>query len=217
MTWFEVLLEGESDVPAVREILTRRFGLVENQNFRLHPHRGKGSLPTRPLSAPDPRQQTLLHQLPAKLRGLSFLGGHACVLVLLDVDRDSCSELLAGLQKMLSQLPKRPERVLFRLAIEETESWFIAEPSAIRKAFPRAKTNQIAQIEPDSIVGAWEQLARALDISPDKVAGVDKLNWAERISPHLDLAAPRSPSLRKFIQGVARTISECQAHEAERV
>ena len=31
--------------------------------------------------------------------------------------------------------------------------------------------------------------------------------WAERISPHLNLKEPRSPSLRKFIEGINREVS----------
>jgi hypothetical protein len=45
MIWFEVLVEGASDLPAVRNVLTRHFGLVENEQFRIHRHKGRGSLP----------------------------------------------------------------------------------------------------------------------------------------------------------------------------
>lgn len=38
MIFFEILLEGTSDVPVVKEILTRRFLLKEGVNFRIHPH-----------------------------------------------------------------------------------------------------------------------------------------------------------------------------------
>jgi len=87
MTYFEVLVEGASDVPAVREVLVRRFGLVEGQDFRIHPHKGRGSLPANPLVRPDPRHQGLLHQLPAKLQGFGrYLGHEACVLVVVDAD-----------------------------------------------------------------------------------------------------------------------------------
>jgi hypothetical protein len=115
MTWFEVLVEGTSDVPALREVMTRHFGLVEEVDFRIHPHRGRGELPANPRARPDPRQQTLLHQLPAKLQGFSHLGAGACVLVVVDVDDTPCAKLLSDLQAMLAVLPKKPERVLFRM------------------------------------------------------------------------------------------------------
>ncbi|MFA7281854.1 MAG: DUF4276 family protein [Sterolibacterium sp.] len=208
MTWFEVLVEGASDVPAVKNVLTRRFGLIENVNFRIHKHKGRGGLPNDLLGEPDPKQQTLLHLLPAKLRGWSYFDDDACVVVLIDADNDPCHDLLAQLNAMLAQLPKRPPRVLFRLAIEETESWFIADMNAVSTAYPKARTQKLRRIAPDDIVGAWEELATALGIAPSTVTGADKYVWAERISPHLNLEEPRSPSLRKFIEGIGRELSQ---------
>jgi hypothetical protein len=207
MTWFEVLVEGASDVPAVRDVLTRRFGLIENVNFRIHRHKGRGSLPGDLLGQPDPKQQTLLHQLPAKLKGFSHLGEDACVVVLVDADSDPCHELLAQLNSMLARLPKRPPRVLFRLAIEETESWFIADIDAVARAYPRARMPRLRRIVADDIVGAWEELAAALGVKTTQVTGADKYVWAERISPYLDLETPHSPSLRKFVEGISLEVS----------
>ena len=204
MTYFEVLVEGGSDVPALREVLVRKFGLIEDQDFRIHPHKGRGNLPANPLARPDCGQQTLLHQLPAKLRGFSYLGDDACVVVVVDVDDTPCKKLLADLKSMLRRLPKKPRRVLFRLAIEETESWFIADEDAVKKAFPRAKTQRIRTTAPDAIAGAWELLADALKIKRNEVTGADKFAWATAITPHLNLDNPRSPSLRKLIEGVNR-------------
>ena len=53
MIRLEVLVEGASDVPAIKEVLQRKLGLVENAQFRIHPHRGKGKLPANPLKKPD--------------------------------------------------------------------------------------------------------------------------------------------------------------------
>lgn len=203
MSYFEVLVEGGSDVPALREILTRKFNLEENVHFRIHPHKGRGRLPANLLAQPDPKHQALLEQLPAKLRGFGrYLGESACVLVVLDADDTPCDELVAALQAMLEQLPTRPQRVLFRLAVEETESWFIADENAILAAFPKAKVQKLRNIEPDAIVGAWEALADVLKVNKDTVTGADKHTWATAIAPHLDLDNPRSPSLQNLIAGV---------------
>ena len=206
MTWFVVLVEGASDVPAVREVLTRRFGLKEEEHFRIHPHQGKGKLPTNPLARPDPKQRQLLHQLPAKLRGYAkSLVPNSVVLVVVDCDDTPCTELLADLNRMLTALPERPARVMFRLAIEETESWFVADPNAVKRAFPRANVAALRKIQPDAIVGAWERLAEAAGL-PTRSSGADKLRWASQICPHLDLETPNSPSLEKLISGVAREL-----------
>jgi Domain of unknown function (DUF4276) len=202
--WIEVLLEGASDLPTVREVLCRRFNLTEGEHFRLHPHRGKGSLPANPLKTPDPKRTGLLDQLPAKLRGYSkSLDQEALVLVVVDVDDDKCIELLASLHTMLKKLPAHP-KVLFRLAIEETESWFIADYEAVKAAFPKAKITNLKKLAPDAIVGAWEQLAQALGTDRNTVTGADKFIWATAIAPKLNLIEPKSPSLRKLMEGIER-------------
>ncbi len=208
MTHFEILVEGAADVPMVREIMARRFGLVEKQDFRIHPHKGRGSLPANPLANPNSKHRGLLDQLPAKLRGYSHLGEDLCVLVLVDVDDTPCQDLLKALNAMLVVLPRKPKRVLFRLAIEETESWFIADTDAVRAAYPKAQWQHLRGIEPDAIVGAWERLAESIGVSVQSVTGRDKYEWAENIAPHINLDKPISPSLNKFIAGVERELAE---------
>ena len=115
MTRFEVLVEGASDVPVVREVLQRRFKLIEGEHFRIHPHQGKGQLPANPLARPDRNKRQLLSQLPAKLRGFAKSDPEAVVLVVVDADKTPCAQLLADLNGMLAQLQVRPARVLFRL------------------------------------------------------------------------------------------------------
>ena len=201
--WMEVLVEGASDVPAVTEILTRRFGLRAGEHFRVHPHRGKGKLPANSLARPQPKHQGLLDQLPAKLRGYAkSLTPGSLVLVVVDVDDEPCQDLLKALKQMLDSLPQKPE-VLFRLAIEETESWFISDLQALELAYPaRVKKSVLKGIAPDQIVGAWERLAQALGMDLREISPVSKHDWATKISPHLDLVNPPSPSLAKLIQGV---------------
>jgi hypothetical protein len=207
MTHFEVLVEGGSDVPVLREVLTRKFGLQQDIDFRIHPHKGRGRLPANPLAKPDPKQSTLLGQLPAKLRGFSWLGDDVCVLVVLDVDDDICTALLQSLHDMLQKLPERPKRVLFRLAIEETESWFIADRDAVSQAWPKAKTQKLKDIKPDAIVGAWEALAEAIGKKRNEVTGRDKYQWAETITPYLNLDSPISPSFKKLIDGIDQQLN----------
>ena len=201
MIFLEILLEGDSDVPAIRNILERRFNLTEGENFRLHPHRGKGRLPSNPLSRPDPSQRGLLDQLPAKLRGYHYLPEGYCVVVLVDADRDDCRTLKRELVELYAALPAKPSCVLFRIAVEETESWFLADGEAIRNAYPRARLNRLPN-QPDIVIGAWEKLAEVLGKKPQECYGADKIEWATNISPELALISPRSPSLRAFVNGI---------------
>lgn len=205
--FIEVLTEGASDVPVVREVLSRHFGLNEHDDFRIHPHWGRGKLPANPLSRPDPKHRGLFDQLPAKLRGFGTWMDEQClVLVLADVDNNDCVQLLAELNALLLSLPTKPPRVLFRLAIEETESWFLADTNAIKEAFPKAKLALIKNILPDAQIGAWEKLAECLGHKPSNGAP-KKIHWAEQIAPHLNFDAPFSPSLGKLILGLKRELN----------
>jgi hypothetical protein len=196
MTHFEVLVEGLSDVPVVNAIFLRRFPDV---TLRVHPHQGKGQLPSDVFAKPDPKQRQLLHQLPSKLRGYRHtLQSNDVVLVLCDADKDKPDELLKALNGVLDKL-KPKYRVLFHLAVEETESWFIADYDAVKKAYPSARIAPLKNIKPDAIVGAWEKLAEALGEKGEQ----RKIEWATRISPYLNVDKPVSPSLKKLIDGVA--------------
>ncbi len=206
MKFLEILVEGSSDVPTVKEILQRKFGLRESDHFRIHPHQGKGNLPDDPLSRPDRRQQGVLDQLPAKLRGYgkSLVGLDCLVVVLVDADGEDCKDLKARLLRLYDDLESKPPSVLFRIAVEETESWFLADREAVKARYPKARLNKIPDVAPDSIVGAWERLAEALGRKPTHCSGADKVQWASMIAPHLQLDDPRSPSLRAFIDGLSK-------------
>lgn len=205
--FFEILIEGSSDVPVVKEILSRQFNMRDGIDFRIHPHRGKGELPQNKLSRPDPKNRGLLDQLPAKLRGYSYLPEGYCVVVLVDSDSNDCRELKASLVDLYQSLDKRPRCILFRIAVEEIESWFLADREAIIKAYPKAKIQKIHNIPPDSIVGAWEHMAEVLNRKPQDCDGGDKIEWATKISSHLDLNQPRSPSLKAFVNGIDRLMA----------
>ena len=197
-----VLVEGTSDLPTLREILTRKIGLTGGSDFVIHPHRG--SIPANPNDVPSPREQQLLSLLPSKLRAYGKNSPEHAVVVVVDADRDDCHALKQSLLTLYQSINPRPEKVLFRIAVEEMESWFIADTNAVLQAHPTAQIANLAAIAPDSIVGAWEELAKALGLDPAKCSGADKEEWAKDISPHLNLDAPMSPSLKALISGLER-------------
>ncbi|MFZ4575665.1 MAG: DUF4276 family protein [Phycisphaerales bacterium] len=209
MRFIEVLCEGSSDVPAIREVLTRRFKLTEGEHFNIHPHRGKGKLPAPAdwRKKPEPGNQTLLAQLPIKLKnmGRQTQGGfEVAVVVVVDADRDDCRQLKKELVDLYAALPTKPPTVLFRIAVEETESWFIADPKAVRKAYGKAAIDQLSRHDPDAVCDAWERLAESLRLDPAACRGREKTEWAIAISPHLDLDEPKSPSFAALISGILR-------------
>lgn len=200
---FHVLVEGSSDEPTVKEIMTRKFGMVHGSQFQVHPHGGKGELPDDPNAKPAEMDRTLLGTLPAKLRGYAGSGDSTCVVVLLDQDDDDCAALLNGLKAMLGQLSKRPANVLFRIAMEEIEAWFLADRKAVKAAYPTVSFDGVPRSNSDLIDDPSDVLAKCLG-EPLPSTGQVKATWAENIAPKIDLDKPKSPSLRKFIEGVGR-------------
>jgi len=197
-----VLVEGTSDVPVVREALVRGLGRVQGTDFQVFWHKGKGRLPANPLGPPPARDETLLGQLAAKLRAFGKNDPRSPVVVIVDADRDDCLALKASLVTMLGGLPYRPRNVIFRIAVEEMESWFIADTTAVQRAYPAVNLGVLSAIAPDAAVGAWEHLAQALGLNSGLCTGADKEDWAKAISPHLVLANPPSPSFATFIKAL---------------
>lgn len=213
----EVLVEGASDEPVVREVLKRHFKLSEHRHFKVHPHRGRGQFPD-PLQPQQLVHPGLLNQLARKLAAYgNSLTSEDWVLVLLDLDDDNCVDLLAQLKQLLRTLPNKPPNVLFRLAIEETESWFIADFEALKAAFPDRPLSKLKQkkIVPDAIVGAAERLAEHLGIKPDQLTGTQKRKWALQIAPHLDFDTPCSPSFSKFLSDIENQIALIAAQKTK--
>jgi hypothetical protein len=211
MRYIEVLCEGSSDVPAIREVMTRRFRLIEGEHFRIHWHQGKGKLPEKAhrLKKPDRANNSLLHQLPVKLKNMgrqTVSGFEVAVIVVVDADNDNCVELKNELLGLYNELPSKPPRCLFRIAVEETESWFIAEPAAVKKAYPATDTAMLSKIPKDDVCGAWESLARAIGVEPTACGGGEKTEWAAAISPHLNLTRPQSPSLSALVHGIDKIL-----------
>lgn len=201
-----VLLEGDSDVPVVREVLSRKFQLREKIDFTLHPHSGKGSLPVDVLGPPPPRARSLLELLPATLRGKH---NTSVVIVLIDLDGDDLNLKRAELIQMLRMLPMRPPVVLFCFAIEEIESWFLSDLNALRAAYPgRVRAKLLRGYQPDSVVNSWELLASVLGFDSEKSGPISKVQWAEKISPFLNMNEPRSPSFQKFLISIAENLGK---------
>jgi Domain of unknown function (DUF4276) len=202
-----VLVEGESEEALLRGWLPRF--LPPCHTFNIYKHRGKGRLPRDPVRVPDIRREGLLDQLPAKLRayGKALNPETDRLLVLVDADDDPCLELKARLLETLESCDPRPV-VLFRLAIEETEAFYLGDPQAIRRAFRQAKLQRLKGYVQDSVCGTSELFQ---SIIGDPV--VDKPRWAERMAPYLGTAwkgndANRSPSFRQLCKGLLTLVGE---------
>ncbi len=195
-----ILVEGPAEAALLRGWL-RRF--LPGHTASIIEHRGKGRLSADPAKPPDPRREGLLDQLPAKLRayGRSLDPTTDRLLVLVDLDKDDCSELKRRLVRALEPCDPQPV-TLFRIAIEETEAFYLGDPDAIRRAFPKSQLSKLKSYEQDSICGTWEVFQQVVQ---EKLE--DKVGWAEKMGKQLGTSwegseANRSPSFRQFCKAL---------------
>lgn len=203
-----ILVEGPSE-KALLDVWFPRF--LPGHRHHVIVLEGRGKLPLDIDVPPDPKQRTLLHQLPAKLKAFGRTLDPATdrVLVLLDLDTSDRDELEQRLNTLLTAVAARGSapNALFRLAIEEVEAFYLGDPPAIRAAFP-CNERKLRAYRQDSICGTWE-VFQAVIAAPVE----DKVGWAERIAPHLGTAfdgpdANRSPSFRQFCLALRQLAGE---------
>jgi hypothetical protein len=192
-------VEGKSDKIFVDAWAPRAF---KDHAIVTHSHQGKGSLPKDPMAKSDPKRRGLLDQLPAKLRAFAESGDpqDSAVLVLIDADAENCIELKQQLLKMAEGLNPKPN-VVFRIAVEETEAFYLGDLKALKLAYPEADMVKARKYAPDSICGTSELFGQIVHDG-----GLNKVTWAEKMGqimavvPHQN----RSPSFRAFHAGIAK-------------
>jgi hypothetical protein len=208
---FEILVEGQTEVTTLSSgILNQILGAYgEPHTWKIHKHRGIGKLPANLVTEPKPNDQTLLHNLPDRLRAYGkSLRSDQVVVVLVDLDnRPDCKAFKRDLLEILNVCQPKPN-VTFRIAIEELEAWFLGDQEAIQSAYPNAKLDILKNYQQDSICGTWELLAKA--IHPGGLGALqnkgkrspltleEKRKWAAKITPKMDVNKNLSPSFCCF-------------------
>lgn len=212
----EILVEDSSGEALLQILLPQLLGpLGQPHTWRLHSYKGIGRIPPDLANRPDPAKRILLDQLPRLLRGYGKTRGIDAVVVVIDADKRDCAALLTDL-KVAATASNPSPRTLFRLAIEEMESWYLGDRIALLTAYPRAKKNILENYEQDSVCGTWELLADAT--YPGGVAAIKKAGWplpgqvkhefAKKIGPLMDPNRNTSPSFGKLREGLRRLLLE---------
>lgn len=199
-----VLVEGPSE-QALLDPFLRRFQPAHSHT--VHVHQGKGKLPSNFAATPDPKHRGLLDQLPAKLRayGRTLNPALERVLVLVDADQEDCEELKKRLLALEASCDPAPT-VLFRIAVEETEAFYLGDKKAVSKAFGVFKNGPYNHYVQDSVCGTWEVFQTVI-AAPYEA----KVHWAATIAPYLSTATSgkqlnRSPSFVHFLRAL-RTLA----------
>lgn len=204
----EICIEDASGQKFLEHMLPKLLAAGE-ATWRVHGYKGVGRLPQNLTAASRPKKKTLLDKLPMLLRGFARTPGIDAVVIIVDTDDHDCNVFLNELNGVVANIHPAP-RVLFRLAIEEMEAWYFGDQEAIRTAYPSAKDAQLQAYVGDSVCGTWERLADAiftggaakLKSEGWPASGMAKCEWAERITPHMDVDVNISPSFKKFRDGI---------------
>jgi hypothetical protein len=92
--------------------------------------------------------------------------------------------------------------VINRIVIEELESWYFGDWTAVRTVYPRVAatiTSQASYREPDTIKGGtWEAFERVLQKAGYFKGGLRKIEAARAIAPHMDPTRNTSRSFQIF-------------------
>jgi len=205
----EFLIEDQSGKIAL-ELLIPKI-LNPEITYRIIPYRGIGHIPSNLNKSIEPRKRALLNMLPRLLRGYgrtfaAYPNDYVAAVVLVcDLDSNDREAFLTELNRVLTSCNPRPT-TRFCLAIEEGEAWFLGDFDAIRVAYPRVKEAVLRSYANDSICGTWEKLADAiypggsasLSSKGWQTVGLEKSNWAKKISPEMNLDVNLSPSFNYF-------------------
>lgn len=185
--------------------------------WKLHPFKGRGKISKTIKTKANPQSRDLLSNLPSLLSAYAKNPGIDAVVVVLDTDKDNCTELLSDIKTLVNTV-NATNKTLIRLAIEEMEAWYFGDRAALLKAWPKAKINVLNQYKQDSVCGTWERLADAIykdgsaalirkkkagEINPGEL----KCKWAEQIGPLLNPDNNISPSFIKFRDGVRKIVA----------
>ena len=206
---FEILVEDQSGKKLLEILVPKIIG--EDHTINIHSYKGIGHIPKNLGNNSDAGKRLLLNQLPKLLRGYGKTFANypddypATVILVCDLDNECLKTFRQTLFNILNACNPQPA-TRFCIAIEETEAWLLGDIHAIKTAYPKAKDAVLNAYVNDSIGGTWERLAdavysggsAALSAKGWQAVGAEKSQWAEKITPHMDIANNASPSFAWF-------------------
>ena len=200
---YEMLVEGQCELTTLSIIMPNILGEYRVRNtWKIHKHQGIGKIPDNPETV-NAKDRSLLGQLPAKIKAYDKVADpNRVVVVLIDLDGESQDEMIASLESLVPDGSSM--NIKFCFAIEELESWFMADKDAILAAYPKANEQIHSTYTQDAICGTWEILSRVIGSNAttlpkrDRRVLMEKYEWAKKIAPHMDIESNLSPSFQHF-------------------
>ena len=206
---FDILVEDASGKKALEFLVPRIIGA--DNTYVIHDYKGIGHIPKNLKGKTDPQKRILLDRLPKLLQAYGNTYAHyprdyqAAVVVVCDLDDKCLKAFRLELLALLERCNPKPTAV-FCFAVEEGEAWLLGDIPAITRSYPRMKKSALDGYENDAVCGTWERLAealvpggsRALSAKGWYAVGEQKIMWAQRITPHMDVECNDSPSFCYF-------------------
>jgi hypothetical protein len=202
---FEILVEDQSGKRALDILVPKIIG--DDHTFKVRAYKGIGHIPRSLGNSGEAHNRILLDQLPRLLRGYgrSFANYPAAVILVCDLDDKCLKTFRQELLNILNACDPKPE-TRFCISIEEGEAWFLGDISAVKSAYPNAKDSILNAYVNDSICGTWELLADAVYSGGSiklsgkgwHAVGAEKSQWADKITPYMDVNNNASPSFAYF-------------------
>jgi hypothetical protein len=191
----EFLVEEASTEIALKQIVPKIIGNIHT--FKIHNFQSK---------------DRLLKRLPERMKAYAnFVTDDLRIVILVDEDRSDCQKLkkkLCHASSIVTQ--KKGNIVLHRIVVEELESWFIGDVAAIRAEYekiPVSLSQQAKFRNPDAIKGGtWEELDKILK-KYGYETGLQKMDFAQKVSPHMDVENNQSRSFQVFRDGLRGLIN----------
>jgi hypothetical protein len=203
-------MEDQSSSKAMKILIPKLLG--NNVTFKVHPYKGLGHIPKDLKPKSNASKKILLDQLPKILNGYGSSNYNGIIVIICDLDNKDEEEFLAELDRVVQACETAPP-IIFGIAVEEFEAWYLGDLKAVRLAYPLAKTHVLDNYENDSICGTWEVLAdavyrggrKALAKKGWREIGKQKSIWAQEISPHMNVDTNASPSFQRLCSKLRRS------------
>jgi hypothetical protein len=190
----EFLVEEPSAEAALKNLVPKLMG--EDISFNIHVFQGK---------------QDLLKNLPKRFRGYRhWLPNDWYIVVLIDRDQEDCAKLKKKLEEIAHNegFITRSNtgidgkfQVINRIAIEELESWFFGDVTALEITYPKIPRflNEKRKFRnPDSIRNTAETLEGVLRGAGYYMGGLPKIEVARRVSLYMEPKRNISKSFQVF-------------------
>lgn len=202
---YEILVEGQCELTFLSIIMPKIVGEYNNPNtWKIHKHRGVGSIPEDPAASPKITDTSLLGQLPAKLRAYAAKPDpNRKVIVLIDLDDKDKAVFHAELLDLLNHC-REPLEARFVFAEEELEAWYFGDNAALLAYNPKINVEKLNAYVQDSICDTWKMLLNADDPTLLNLGKRDrrilekKVYWAKKIPPYMEVDKNISPSFIAF-------------------